>query len=221
MIRMFDIRSAKLLWDYHHLNQDTAESEGIIAFGSHDLHVAERAAKLYLSGYGKYIIFTGGLGRITQRIWNKPEAAKFAEVAILQGVPESAIYIENKSSNTGENIEYTKQLISDKAIPIERVIVVDKPFKERRLYATLKKQWPELNFTITSPQNTFEEYLSYYQNSNELNIDDFINIMVGDLQRIDIYGNNGFQISQDIPAAVWEAFTILAKEGYDKQLING
>ena len=216
---MFDNTSAKLLWDYHHLNQPVTKSEGIIAFGSHDLHVAERAAELYLSGYGKYIIFTGGLGRITKKIWRKAEAAKFAEIAILRGVPESAVFVEDKSANTGENIAYTKKLISDKCIPTDRVIVVDKPFKERRLYATLKKQWPELNFTVTSPQNTYEEYIQYYEDSSELNVDDFINIMVGDLQRIDVYGKNGFQISQTIPNSVWNAYLTLINQGYDKQLI--
>lgn len=218
---MFDINSAKILWDYHHLNQDITNADGIIAFGSHDLHVAERAADLYLSGLGKYIIFTGGLGRITQKIWNKPEANKFADIAIKKGVPENAIYIENESSNTGENIRFTKKVIAERSISIDSVIVVDKPFKERRLFATLKKQWSELCFTITSPLASFEEYLLYYQNSKELNIDDFINIMVGDLQRIEIYGNNGFQIKQDIPPVVWNAFEKLVKEGYDKQLIKG
>ena len=217
---MFDIESAKILWNYHHLNQKITYADGIIGFGSHDLHVAERAAELYLSGYGKYIIFTGGLGRITQKIWNQPEADKFAEIAVEKGVPENVIYIENMSGNTGENIQLTKKLIADKAISTESVIAVDKPFKERRLFATLKKQWSELDFSVTSPQASFEEYLSYYQNSEELEIDDFINIMVGDLQRIDIYGNNGFQIKQDIPPLVWDAFRILVKEGYDKQLIK-
>lgn len=217
---MFDEKSAIILWDYHHINQELKKSETIIAFGSHDLHVAERAAELYLSGYGKRILFTGGLGRITQSIWNKPEANKFADIAISKGVPESAIFIENQSTNTGENIRLSKELIRTKSINVESVIVVDKPFKERRIYATLKKQWSELNFTVTSPQATFEEYLEYYLNSTELEVDDFINIMVGDLQRIDIYGKNGFQISQIIPSEVWNAYRVLVDQGYDKQLLK-
>lgn len=217
---MFDTKSAKVLWNYLHLNQEITKSDGIIAFGSHDLHVAERAADLYLLGYGKYIIFTGGLGRITQKIWNKPEADKFAEISIKKGVPKDAIYIENKSSNTGENIQFTRKLLDNMDVSTHSMIVVDKPFKERRLFATLKKQWPELNFLITSPTASFEEYLLYYQNSEELNVDDFINIMVGDLQRIDVYERSGFQIKQHISSFVWDAFHVLVKEGYDRQLIK-
>lgn len=175
---------------------------------------------MYLLGYGKYIIFTGGLGRITQAIWNQPEASKFAEIAILKGVPETLIYVEDKSSNTGENIKFTKKLITDWNLPIDPVIVVDKPFKERRLYATLKKQWQDLNFSVTSPQNTLDEYIQYYEESSELDVDDFINILVGDIQRIDLYGQNGFQIKQDIPLVVREAYNILVNRGYDKQLIK-
>lgn len=217
---MVDTKNAKILWDYHHLNQDVKKSEGIIAFGSHDLHVAERAAELYLLGYGKFIIFTGGLGRITENIWKKPEADKFAEIAMEKGVPKNVIYIENKSSNTGENIKFTKQLIHENGISLGHVIAVDKPFKERRLFATLKKQWPDLDFSVTSPVASLEEYLQYYEESEELDVDDFINIMVGDLQRIDIYGKNGFQIKQDIPSYVNEAFNELVKQGYDKQLVK-
>ena len=43
--------------------------------------------------------------------------------------------------------------------------------------------------------------------------------MVGDLQRIRLYPSKGFQISQDIPNEVWEAFEALVHEGYDKYLI--
>ena len=211
---------AKLLWNYHHFNNDIVPSNGIIAFGSHDLHVAQRAAALYLMGFGEYIIFTGGLGRITEKLWKKTEAEKFAEIAISMGVPSAAIIIEDRSTNTGQNISNTKTIIEKRNIPIESVIAVDKPFKERRLYATLKKQWAELNFSVTSPQNTFEEYILYYKDSPELSVDDFINIMVGDIQRMNIYGKNGFQIEVDIPKEVWSAYERLVNLGFNKQLLK-
>ena len=218
---MFDRKSAEILWDYHHLNQEITPGDSIIAFGSHDLHVAERAAELYLQGYGKFIIFTGGLGRVTEKIWRKPEAVKFAETAFAPGVPEEPVFIEPQSRNTGENISFTRRLLQEKNLKTGKAAAVDKPFKERRLYATLKKQWPELCFSVTSPQNSFDEYLEYYRNSGELGVDDFINIMVGDLQRIDVYGQNGFQIPQEIPEEVREAYRALVRAGYDKQLLPG
>jgi hypothetical protein len=44
--------------------------------------------------------------------------------------------------------------------------------------------------------------------------------MVGDLQRIKIYPARGFQIEQEIPEPVWQAFEVLVRAGYDKYLIQ-
>jgi len=44
--------------------------------------------------------------------------------------------------------------------------------------------------------------------------------MVGDLQRIDLYGKNSFQIPQDIPENVMEAYKRLVDNGFDRQLIK-
>ena len=46
-----------------------------------------------------------------------------------------------------------------------------------------------------------------------------IGIMVGDLQRIKLYPARGFQIAQEIPDEVWQAFEGLVHAGYDKYLI--
>jgi hypothetical protein len=42
--------------------------------------------------------------------------------------------------------------------------------------------------------------------------------MVGDLQRIRNYPDRGFQIHQDIPENVWQAYEALVLAGYDKYL---
>jgi hypothetical protein len=44
--------------------------------------------------------------------------------------------------------------------------------------------------------------------------------MVGDVQRIRAYPALGFQIPQDIPAGVWEAYERLVSMGFDKHLIE-
>ena len=47
-----------------------------------------------------------------------------------------------------------------------------------------------------------------------------IQIMVGDLQRIRIYAEKGFQIPQYIPGQVWNAYERLVEAGFDQQLIK-
>lgn len=192
----------------------------ILALGSHDLHVAERAAELFLSGYSKLVIFTGGFGRITKKIWGVPEAQKFKEVALSKGVPETSILTECDSTNTGENLKNTWKLLCRNNLKINSILLVDKPYKERRAYATFNKQWPtSIRNTITSPQYSFQEYCKFYE-SGEITIHEFISIMVGDLQRIDLYGKNGFQTVQDIPQKVWSAYNELVTMGFTEHLIR-
>lgn len=209
---------AKILWNYHKLNQEVKKSDIILGFGSHDLNVAQRCAKLFLEGYGDKIIFTGGFGRITKSLWDMTEAEKFAQIAIEMEVPKNKIIIENKASNTGENINKTKNLLNKLNLYPRSFLIVDKPYRERRTFATLKKQWSEIDFTITSPQYSYEEYCEFYS-FGEISKDEFISIMVGDLQRIDLYGKNGFQIEQEIPNEVWNAYIKLIELGYNSHLL--
>ena len=208
---------SKILWNYHKLNQKIKKCDLILGFGSHDLNVAKRCAELFLNGYGDMIIFTGGFGRITKDLWHMTEAEKFAQVAIKMGVPKDKIIIENQSTNTGENISNTKKLLSALNLHPSSFLIVDKPYRERRTFATLKKQWSEIDFIITSPQYTYEEYCNFYSHG-EISKDEFISIMVGDLQRIDLYGKNGFQIKQEIPNKVWNAYNKLVSLNFDKHL---
>src|SRR3989338_5227466 len=130
---------AKIIWDYHHLNHKLEKADCIFVLGSHDTRVAEYAADLFLKGFSPYIIFSGGLGSLTKDIFQKPEADIFAEIAIKRGVPPEKILIENKSSNTGENVEFTKKLLDEKGLNFNSFILVQKPYMERRTFATFKK----------------------------------------------------------------------------------
>lgn len=203
------------LWNFHHMNHALEKSDCILALGSHDLRVAERAGELYLQGWAPLVIMSGGLGNFTQEIWTEKEADKFAAVAIEKGVPASAILIENNSTNTGENILFTQKLLQEKKLDLQSFIVVQKPYMERRSYATFKKHWPDKKLLVTSPQIFFEDYPI-----EEIPIEKLINIMVGDLQRIKLYPGKGFQIFQDIPGEVWDAYEKLVALGFDEHLMK-
>ena len=132
-------RLAKKIWDYHHVNHTLVKSDCVLALGSHDTRVAERAADLFLQNWAPLLIFSGGLGNFTQGLWKEAEADLFAQIAIKMGVPENAILIENKSTNTGENILFTQRLLKERNINPQSFILVQKPYMERRSYATFKK----------------------------------------------------------------------------------
>lgn len=200
------------------MNHQLVKADAILVLCSHDKLVAERGAQLLLEGWAPLLIFSGGLGAITKTIWSEPEANQFARIALEMGVSEAKIIIENRSTNTGENILFTKQLLLEKGLSPKSFILVQKPYMERRSYATFRQLWPEKQVLVTSPQVTFEEYLRNFSNET-LSRDDVIGIMVGDLQRLRLYPERGFQIRQEIPDEVWTAYELLVKAGYDKYLI--
>jgi len=207
------------VWSYHHLNHELQKSDVIVVLCSHDTIVAERGAQLFLDGWAPLLVFTGGLGAITRHLWTDPEAERFARIARTMGVPEDRILIENRATNTGENVAFTRDLLASRGLDPNSLILVQKPYMERRTFATFEKIWPGKSVRVTSPQLSLDEYLARYSHTS-LTVDDVISIMVGDLQRIREYPARGFQIPQDIPDDVWEAYNELVRRGYDRHLMT-
>ena len=143
------------------------------------------------------------------------KAEIFADIAVNKGVPKNQVLLEDKSTNTGENIRFSMELISKKHISTDSVVVVTKPYMERRTYATAKKLFPSKNFIVTSPNISYEEYPN-----SEISKDLMINIMVGDLQRIMEYPAKGFQIEMEVPEEVRDACKFLIGAGFDQHLIR-
>jgi hypothetical protein len=210
---------ANTLWQYHQLGHELSPADAILVLCSHDMAVAEHGARLFLDGWAPLLIYSGGLGSITTQLWTEPEADRFAAVAVSLGVPRERILIENRSTNTGENVTFTKQLLAERGIDPQKFIVVQKPYMERRAYATFRSRWPEKKLVVTSPQILFDDYLERYSHES-LSQDDVVAIIVGDLQRIKVYGDRGWQIPQEIPNDVWQAYLELVAAGYDSRLLN-
>ncbi len=207
------LQLAHVLWDYHHLNGPLEKSDCIVGLGSYDLRVAERCADLYLEQWAPRIIFSGHLGNWTKRMWDRSEAEIFAEHAIARGVPADKIMLETKSTNIGENVRLTRELLRASGLHVHSITMVSKPATERRMCATCQKIWPEMRVFFTSPRLSFAE-----QSSGGLQAG-LIHEMVGDIQRMQAYPALGFQIPQEIPARVWDAYERLVALGFDQHLM--
>ena len=210
---------AETIWNYHLMKHQVAKADAILVLCSHDERVAERGAQLFLEGWAPLIIFSGGQGAITKRLWDEPEAERFARIAMGMNVPRERILTETKSTNTGENVQFTRKMLEEKGIDPQKIIVVQKPYMERRSFATFLRYWPEKEVIVTSPQASFHDYLAEYSHRS-LSADDVIAIMVGDLQRLKLYPALGYLVAQDIPDEVWSAFERLVRAGFDKYLIS-
>lgn len=211
----------ELIWEYMHLNQKLKKADAILVLGNRDIRVGEYAAQLWLDDWAPYLICSGS-GDVHN---NKPgrekfagttEAEVFSQIAIKMGVPTEFILVENKSQNTGQNYELATKLLKEKGIKPKQLIAVQKPYMERRTYATGKVWLPDVDLIVTSPPISMAEYPNESNSVGE----HWIHALVGDLQRIKVYPTKGFQIEQEIPAEVWQAFEYLVKLGYTNRLIE-
>ena len=207
----------QILWDYLGMHQTPEKADVIVGFGNFNDNIARRAAELYLQGYAPKILFTGGLGRNTKNLLSEPEAERFARVAMECGVPEGDILREDQSTNTKENILFTREMLERLELKHERILGVHQPFMERRICAAMGVYWPEQSFRVTSPQVTIPEYLREAERQG-MTREGSISVIVGDFQRMDLYARLGYQLPQEIPEQAWEAFRQLVDMGYDKQL---
>lgn len=209
----------KVIWDYMKLDQPLEKADCIVGFGCYNEEIALRAAELYHAGFAPKVLFTGGLGRNTKEMWTRSEAERFAAIAMDAGVPEADIIVENKSTNTGENITFTKAKFRELGMEVRKLICIHKPFMERRLFAALGVYWPEMDVVMTSPQVSIEEYirLSTAQGLEEKRV---IEVLVGDFQRIEVYARLGYQLPQRIPDPVRQAFDALVALGYTRELVE-
>lgn len=207
-------QAVHILWEYHHVHHIPEKADLIFVLGSNDPRVAVRAAQLFRQGLAPHILFSGGTGRFTSGR-TLSEAKEFATVAIGEGVPAECILTEPKSTNTGENIRFSRALLEEEGLRIHKILAVQKPYMERRTLAALQAQWKEVETRVTSPTCSFEEYLT-----DTLTKDFVINAMVGDFHRILEYPKQGFATEQPVPTEVSEAFHTLVTAGYTDQLLK-
>jgi uncharacterized SAM-binding protein YcdF (DUF218 family) len=211
------LRLARIIWDYQRVGQQPVPADAIVAFGTHDLRVAEFAADLWLGGLAPLLACTGGIahqGDLLATPWEKTEAEMYADVAAARGVPRDSILLEKRATNTAQNVRFTRELFRERGIRPRNLLVACKPFMGRRVRATLSVEWPRMPATVTSPETTLEEYFTH-----ELSPANVINIMMGDLQRVWVYGRRGWSAPQEIPPEVRAAYDGLVALGFTKHLI--
>ncbi|MEZ8100314.1 YdcF family protein [Vibrio bivalvicida] len=194
------------LWSYMQLNHTLIKSDCIFVLGSNDVRVAEYAAQLFLDGWAGKLIFSGGVGRLTDGIFESTEALTFAALARDMGVPSDCIIIENKATNTGENIRFTYELMNQLGEEFRSFILVQKPYMERRTYATFTKQWPipYEAICVTSPKTKFCDYFN-----EDIDLETTVTAMLGDFERIKTYPALGFQVEQKIPQEIDDSYHLL------------
>jgi uncharacterized SAM-binding protein YcdF (DUF218 family) len=212
------LRLARIVWAYHRLNHTPIPADVIVALGTNDLRIADFAADLYQRGYGRKVVCTGGIAHVSDLLatrWDVSEAGMYAAVLRRRGVREEDILLETQASNTSENFSFTRELLRQAGIQPKNILIAVKPFMQRRAWATMAVEWPEMPATVASPELTLDEYFT-----SELTPDRIVNIIVGDLQRLWVYARKGYSAPQRLPGEVKLAYEGLVRLGFTEHLIR-
>ncbi|MET7536467.1 YdcF family protein [Streptomyces sp. NPDC005507] len=205
---------ARRLWDYHQMGHTLRSCSVAIGLGSHDLGVADMAVDLYKRGMAPLLVFTGATSPTTRDRMPRGEAVHYRERALELGVPSSAILVEPDARNTGENIRFSKAMLDEAGVDVSSVLLISKPYEERRAYATARKLWLGVEIVSASTPMTLDEYVDSIGDARLV-----IDMLVGALQRLLIYPEQGFMISQPVPADVLQAYERLCDEGFTSRLL--
>ena len=200
-------KELKIIWDYMVLDEDFPKCDLIIGCGCQSLTIPITCANLYKQGYADKIIFAGGLGKITKYHFKKAEAEMYKEIAIQEGVPEEKIWIENKSTNTGDNFRFSKKIIDEENWNIKNILIVHNKFSERRTLSAAKAIIKDKELYITSAKVSFDDFIQSLQNKEEKRI-------------IKIFPQFGWQIKQEVPQEVQNAYRKLKSMGFDEFVIS-
>lgn len=209
-----DRADARTVWDFHQMGHELRPCSAAIALGSLDLGVAAEAAGLYHAGMFPVVVFTGDTSDATSERFPRGEAVHYREHALSLGVPDGAILLEPKATNTGQNIAYSREVLENASVPVATVLLISMPYMQRRAYATCRKLWPDVEPVCVSQPLPYGEYAATHDDEKQL-----IDMLMGDMDRVMEYPERGFAIEQHVPEEVRDAFDRLRARGYDTWLL--
>jgi uncharacterized SAM-binding protein YcdF (DUF218 family) len=135
---------------------------------------------------------------------------------MAEGVPESAILLEEEAQNTADNFVASRAVIERAGLTARKLLVVAKPYMTRRGFATGRKVWPQAELSMQCEAIGMADYFA-----READPERTLLALVGDMHRILVYPAMGFQIPQDVPAKVIDALRRLVDAGYGARLVAG
>jgi len=215
---LLDRPLAKTLWDYQLLKHPLKPADFLLLVCSYNLEVADYVDVLSMQKMAKTIVVSGGskdrqgMARLN---WDKPEHVFFTNRLMELGGDKHNIIVEKKAMTLSQSIQNSREKLL--AVPEREYhtgLIALPPHGERRAFATAQKEWPEIDWQVTSPNVTYDDYITQYDEEN------LIHLLVGEVQRTINYGDKDYIIKQDILDDVMDAYKKLLDKGYTKRLIK-
>lgn len=124
---------------------DLEKSDAIVVVSGGDtVRRTDEGVRLWKDGWAPLLVFSGAAAdRGTSN------AAVMRERAISQGVPASAILVEERSGTTAENARLLKPILE--AQDVDQAILVSSPYHTRRVKETFRQQYRDSLEIIARP----------------------------------------------------------------------
>lgn len=131
----------KKITKYIFLDSQPGKADLAIVFGNRHQETLEKVFQLYQEGLVPKILISGGINKIT----GQNEAEQMGNNLVAKGVKKEDLILENKSTNTLENVLFSKKIIEQAVgfYKIKKIIAVVKHYHSRRTLMTLKKHFPK------------------------------------------------------------------------------
>ena len=198
MAAVLGVRLLQPLWDYLAVSAAPRPADVVFVFGSADLAVPDRAARLYHAGYASRVLVSGSFGRRTRNVFPKPEACVFKDRLIAGRVPEAAIVTEPAAASTLENVRFGMAALADHGLHPRSALLVAKGFALRRCVATFARQHPEVQVHPCRAEASLEAAF-------DRSPPEFAARLVAELERLERYAAQGDIEPQEVPEEVWAA----------------
>ena len=153
-------RAIRDISDFIFMNDAPQKSDIIFIPGTSQSAVSERAAALYLEGYAKYVMPSGKYsnkrGRFAAEKIDDPcyageyatDFAYCSHILMKNGVPETAILREDRSTHTGENAAYSALVLKEMELQVKRAILCCQAFHARRAFMTYARYFPDTEILV-------------------------------------------------------------------------
>ena len=106
----------------------------------------KQAVDLYRAGWAKYLVLSSGY------VYSFREAESMLALAIDQGVPAGDIVLEQRASNTYENVKFVDEILKDHRWT--SILLVSSPYHMRRAVGVWRKVAPEIAVAATPPEQS-------------------------------------------------------------------
>lgn len=185
-----------------------------LGFGHFDLRIVDVCARAFLRGEVSWLLFTGGLGAGTADL-GKPEALAFLDYLRAQypEIPEKRIILETQSTNTGENIRFSIELLA-RTRPLlafgqglRSALLVATPYRMRRVLYTFRLFLPGVNAWCQTPEVGFSRDKQLFASKGQ----DFEALLLGELDRLVTYPQRGWMLPAELPAPLLALREALAR----------